>query len=187
VALRARLRPDARRDQLLALGVRHFTGRPYEDVSLDEIAVEAGISKGLVYHYYPTKRDFYVAALREATRDMLALVETDPRLPPDEQLRIGLAGYLDYVRAHAPAYRAVLRGGVGGVPEVAKIAEDFRSAIQDRVLAGLGGEPPRSRQRLAVRAWIGLVEAASLDWIEHQDLPAETVVEMLAGALMELL
>ena len=184
--VRARLRPDARRAQLLELGGRLFSERAYDEFSMDDIAAEAGVSKGLLYHYFPTKRAFYMAALREATAEMLELIEPEPGLSPDEALRRGLAGYLGYVREHAGAYRAVLRGGIGADPEVLGIADAFREAAAGLILAATGA-PARPSTRLAVRGWIGFVEAVSLDWIERPEPSLDRLIEMLTGALASIL
>src|SRR5690242_4164925 len=69
---RVRLDVDERRAQLVALGLAEFGTRTYDDVSIDLIAQAAGISKGLLYHYFPTKRAFYVACVREAAARLLA-------------------------------------------------------------------------------------------------------------------
>ena len=178
--LRERLRPDARRAQLLELGVRLFTERPYNDFTMDEIATLANVSKGLLYHYFPTKREFYMAALREATGEMLHLIEPSLSLPPVEAMRAALDAYLGFVEDHAPAYRAVLRGGVGADPEVQKIADDFRDAMAERLLNGARILQPTPEQRLAVRGWIGFVEAASLNWIDRQDLARPRLIQLLS-------
>ena len=180
IKLRERLRPDARRAQLLELGVRLFTERPYNDFTMDEIATLANVSKGLLYHYFPTKREFYMAALREATGEMLHLIEPSLSLPPVEAMRAALDAYLGFVEDHAPAYRAVLRGGVGADPEVQKIADDFRDAMAERLLNGARILQPTPEQRLAVRGWIGFVEAASLDWIDRQDLARPRLIQLLS-------
>ena len=180
IKLRERLRPDARRAQLLELGVRLFTERPYNDFTMDEIATLANVSKGLLYHYFPTKREFYMAALREATGEMLHLIEPSLSLPPVEAMRAALDAYLGFVEDHAPAYRAVLRGGVGADPEVQKIADDFRDAMAERLLNGARILQPTPEQRLAVRGWIGFVEAASLNWIDRQDLARPRLIQLLS-------
>src|SRR5580765_6635428 len=74
-APRARLEVDERRAQLVALGVELFAARSYDEVSIDELARAAGISKGLLYHYFPTKRDFYVATVEEGATQLLARTE----------------------------------------------------------------------------------------------------------------
>src|SRR5438105_8048215 len=109
----ARLAPDERRAQLLALGIGLFSHRSYDDFSMDDVAEQAGVSKGLLYHYFPTKREFYIASLRAAASEMLELTDPPRGVPLPEQLRHGVDAYLRYAQDHAAAYRAVLRGGLG--------------------------------------------------------------------------
>jgi AcrR family transcriptional regulator len=159
-----------------------FSERPYDLFSMDALAAEAGVSKGLLYHYFPSKKDFYKAALRMATAEMAEVIEPAPSLTPPSQLRSALNAYLDYVRDHAGPYRAVLRGGIGNDPEIALIADEFRDLIYERVIASLAGEPSAA-QALAIRGWIGFVEAASLEWMEGEELSKDEIVEMLARVL----
>jgi AcrR family transcriptional regulator len=182
-----RLSPDDRRAQLLELAIRMFTERPYDDFSMDELAGAAGVSKGLLYHYFPSKRALYMESLRAAAAEMLALTRTDPSLPRAQQLEAAVDAYLTYVHEHAAGYRALLRGGIGTDPEVAEVAEEVRRAMRDRVLAGLGIDEPRPRLRLAVTGWVGLVEAASLDWLERPDVSQEELVRLLTAALPAIL
>src|SRR6188472_1483891 len=120
-ARRARLSTDARREQLVALGVEMFSERPFDEVSIDDIAASAGISKGLLYHYFPSKRDFYVAVVRHSADEIVVLTEGDPDLPPPERLAASLDRYLEYVKTHARGYVTVLRAGIGSDPEVAGV------------------------------------------------------------------
>src|SRR5512135_3525874 len=91
---RARLDVDERRAQLLALGLELFSERAYDAISIDEIALAAGISKGLLYHYFPTKRDFYAAAIREASRQLLDCTRPDASAPPIERVYRVIDAYL---------------------------------------------------------------------------------------------
>src|SRR5262249_42314705 len=165
-----RLSPDDRRAQLLALAVRMFTERPYDDFSMDELAASASVSKGLLYHYFPSKRALYLEVLRGAAAELLALMQPQPGPPLAEQVRASLIAYLAYVRERASAYRAILRGGIGTDPEVVAVAEAVRRQIRDWILAGLQIRQPSPRLRITITGWVGLVEAASLDWLEHGDL-----------------
>ncbi len=182
---RSRLAPQARRAQLLEVGIEHFSARSYDDFSMEELASLAGVSKGLVFHYFPSKRDFYMEALRTATDEMRLLIETPAELTPDQALRTALDAYLRYVEERAPAYRAVLRGGIGADPEVQAIADRFRDAVYERVVQ-LFDRRPDPPLRSVLRGWIGFVEAASLDWIEHRDLGRSELADMLARALPAL-
>jgi len=182
-----RLRPDDRRAQLLALAVRMFTERAYDDFSMDELARAAGVSKGLLYHYFPSKRALYVEVLRGAAGELLELMQPQPGLPLAEQLRAALLEYMAYVRARAGAYRAMLRGGIGNDPDVAAVAERVRRTIRERILEGLRIPEPAPRLRITITGWVGLVEAASLDWLEHDDLDGERLVDLLVDGLVALL
>jgi AcrR family transcriptional regulator len=183
-ARRARLSTDARREQLVALGGEIFSERPFDEVSIDDIAAAAGISKGLLYHYFPSKRDFYVAVVRHSADEMQLVTETDPDLPPLERLSAGLDRYLEYVETHARGYATVLRAGIGSDAEVAAIVEEVRGTMARRILDDLPLEgPPPPAIRVAVRGWVGFAEAASLEWVERREVSREELRELLIKAL----
>ena len=184
-ARRSRLSLDARREQLVDLGVQIFSERPYDEVSIDDIAAAAGISKGLLYHYFPSKRDFYVDVVRYSASEMVSFTEPDRTLEPPARLVASLDRYLDYVESHARGYLTVLRAGIGSDPEVAAVVEHVRSQMVERTLADIphGGDGPPAPLRIAVRGWIGFVEAASMDWLEHRGMPRDRLRDMLASQL----
>ncbi|MFK7985554.1 MAG: TetR/AcrR family transcriptional regulator [Sandaracinaceae bacterium] len=184
-APRARFSVDERRTQLLELGLRLFGDRAYDDVSIDDIAKEAGVSKGLLYHYFGGKRAFYVACVGHAASALLEALDSveESDLPESERPRAGLEAYLDFVQARAAPYIALARGGIGNDPEVSATLEAARSEIVRRLVEGLGLEEPRPMFRLAARSWIGQVEASCLDWLEHDDVPRESLVRLLLSGL----
>jgi AcrR family transcriptional regulator len=167
---RVRLEVDARRAQLVALGLELFSKRAYDDVSIDDLARVAKISKGLLYHYFPTKRDFYAATVREAARQLLARTEIDPALPPLERLDKALDAYFDYVEEHGAAFVALLRGGIGADREIARIVDRTREGLLTRIRAGIPWRADDPLVRAVLRGWIGFVEAASIEWIERGQL-----------------
>jgi AcrR family transcriptional regulator len=202
---RTRLDVDERRTQLVELGLEHFGERAYDDVSIDAIAEAAGISKGLLYHYFPTKRAYYAATIREAAARLVASTETDDAAPPLVRLHAGLDAYLGYVKVHAKAYATLMRSGVGVDPEIARIVDETRALFVERLTSGFveGPMPGVDRAgyasgilgspivRLALRGWVGFAEAASLGWTEAiaAGAPApsqEDVRALLANALMEI-
>ena len=182
----ARLSHDERRQQLLDVGLRLFTERPYDDFSMEEAAETAGVSKGLLYHYFPTKRDYYMSVIRAATDEMLRLTMPPPHLDRFDQLRIGLDAYLSFVEDHAAAYRAVLRGGIGSDPEVVAIADDFRRTIYARIADGLGLRRAAAPQELALLGWIGFVEAVSLEWVERRRPARARLIGLLVDTLADV-
>src|SRR5579871_1810823 len=182
----ARLDVEERRRQLVALGVDLFSARTYDEVSIDELAEAAGISKGLLYHYFPTKRDFYVATVRAAAGELLARTDTPPGLEPLARLRAGLEAYLDYVSRHGKPYAALLRGGIGVDPEVAKIVDETREAFCARLLDGVPLPGLDALGGLALRGWVGFVEAATREWADApRRVKAAELRELLVVVLLD--
>jgi AcrR family transcriptional regulator len=177
---------DVRRQQQLELGLELFGNQTYDELSIDEIARRAGVSKGLLYHYFPSKRAFYVAAVQEAARQLLEETDIDEHgrgpEPDPEGARAGLRAFLGYVSRRRLAYAFLLRGGIGTDREVAQIIEDTRRALVDRMLSRLSrfwARPNDPATRLRLRGWLGFLEASSLDWAESQELDLESFLELL--------
>ena len=143
-----RLDVDARRAQLVELGERLFTSHAYSELSMARIAREAGISKALLYHYFPSKQAYFEATLREAAEELRARTEPEPGLPPAQQLERSLDVYLAWIEEHMDAYAKLLRTA-GEVPEVRAIVEEVRAQTADRILAGV---VPAARPRRRARA-----------------------------------
>lgn len=184
---RARMENDARRAQLLALGLGVFSNRAYDEVSMEDIARAAGISKGLVYHYFPTKRHFYVAALKEAARQLLEETAPNAHEPADLRLRKGLEGYLSFVEKHARAYTTLMRGGIGVDKQAATVVEKTRAAFMERFFdAPEVANVATPAMRLAVRGWIGFVESTSLDWLERKAITRDALLDLWTRVLFSV-
>ena len=194
---RARVRPrvrldnDQRRAQLIALAKRAFSEQSYDEVSIDALARKAKISKGLLYHYFPTKRDLYVAGLTEIADELVAAITAVPEdAPPIERVRMALEAYLAHVMEHSRPFVSLMRGGIGSDPEVALVVEGVRTRLFQRFLSGspfagmAAGDP---RIELAVRGWIGFVEAVSIDWCANPRLSRTELRELLIQILFEVL
>jgi AcrR family transcriptional regulator len=182
---RSRLTIDERREQLVRLGTEIFAERPFDEVSIDDIAAAAQISKGLLYHYFPSKRDFYVEVVRFSALEMEALTEPDPSLEPVARRSASLDRYLDYVETHAQGYATLMRAGIGSDPQVGAVVEEVRGRIVERIVGGMTytGDGPPAALEIAVRGWVGFAEAASLDWIEHRGLPRDGLRAILVSIL----
>lgn len=184
---RARLQVDERRSQLLELGLQLFAERSVDELSIDDIARAAGISKGLLYHYFPSKRAFFLEVVRAAAGHLVDRTSAAGTEVSPVALQDGLDAYLDFVEQNARSFVALMRGGGGSDPEVLEIVETTRRSIADRILSLLGRQPPTPLLRTALRGWIGLVEAASLDWLERRDLPREELRALCAQMLLAAL
>jgi AcrR family transcriptional regulator len=174
-----RLRVDERRRQLLARGAELFARNSYDELSMAAIAREAGISKALLYHYFPSKRDLFVATLRQAAEEVRERTEPDPEAPPFEALAGSLDAYLAWIEENEVAYVKLMQST--GVPEVRALVDEVRDRTAERILEGLGASAPRAR--VAVRGWLWSIDGAVLDWLEHRDLERAELGELLLAAL----
>lgn len=192
-ARRAKVEIDDRRATILALGREAFATSTYDEVSIDELAKRARISKGLFYYYFPTKRDLYLAGLRETAEELIAklrIADWPADLAPRARATFGVDAYLAHVERHGDAFVALMRGGIGSDPQVAEVIERVRAGILDELIRGAPIGPlleARPVARVAIRAWIGMVEAASLEWLARRAMPREAVREILVDALFDLL
>jgi AcrR family transcriptional regulator len=177
-----RLDVDERRRQLLELGTELFARHGYEELSMARIAREAGISKALLYHYFPSKQAYFVAALEQAAAELAQATEPDPEKSPVEQLAGSLDAFLAWVETHMGAYDKLIRS-VGAVPEVRELVERVRDETAERILAGLPNEPT-PELRAAVRGWLWFMDGVVLDWIEHRDLDRRRIHGLLLGTLL---
>jgi hypothetical protein len=120
-----------------------------------------------------------VATVRHGAEGLVEATRPNMALPENERAYAGLSAYLAYVEAHAGAYRAVMRSGIGMDQEVAAVVEETRTTIMDRLLTNIGLEEPRPVFSTLIRGFIGSVEAASLEWLVHRHLDREQLLQML--------
>jgi AcrR family transcriptional regulator len=177
-----RLDVDERRRRLLELGTELFARHGYEELSMARIAREAGISKALLYHYFPSKQAYFAATLEQAAAELAEATEPDPDRPPVEQLARSLDAFLAWVETHMGAYDKLIRS-VGAVPEVRELVERVRDETAERILAGLSNAPT-PELRAAVRGWLWFMDGAVLDWIEHRDIERRRLHGLLLGTLL---
>lgn len=186
-----RLENDERRAQLLAMGRAAFAAHPYDEVSIDELAKKAKISKGLFYYYFPTKRELYIAGLSATSQDLIEKLTGVPRdLAPRERAAAAVDAYLEHVASQGTSFLALMRGGIGSDPEVAGVVERVRVGILNEFLTGAPvGALLKTRPlaRIAIRGWIGMVEAASIEWLANRELSRPAVRDLLVDLLFDLL
>jgi AcrR family transcriptional regulator len=179
-----RLGVDERRRRLLELGAELFTRHGYEELSMARIAREAGISKALLYHYFPSKQAYFAATLEQAAAELAEVTQPDPEKPPVEQLAGSLDAYLGWVERHMGAYDKLIRS-FGAVPEVRELVERVRDETAERILAGLSPDKdPAPPLRAAVRGWLWFIDGVVLDWIAHRDIDRRQLHGLLLGTLL---
>ncbi len=117
-----RLDVDERRRQLLERGAELFTSYPYEELSMSKIAAEVGISKALLYHYFPSKQAYFEETLSAWAEQLRERTEPDPDLPPVEQLKGSLDAFLALVGENEVAYKNLMQSAAG-VAEIRALIE----------------------------------------------------------------
>ncbi|MEV0846968.1 TetR/AcrR family transcriptional regulator [Streptomyces sp. NPDC049954] len=183
--VRRRMGVQERREQLISVALELFSRRPPAEVSIDEIASAAGISRPLVYHYFPGKLSLYEAALRRAAEDLAHRFEEPRQGPLGERLLRVMGRYFDFVDEHGPGFSALMRGGPA-VPsqEAASTAnaliDSVREAAREQILAHLGVARPSPRLDMVVRSWVALAESKALLWLDGRRVPrAELEVQLV--------
>lgn len=185
MAKRIRLTPEARRAQLIDLGVEMLATRRLDELSVELIAKAAGISRGLLFHYFPSKQQFHLEVARAAAAEMLRRTEPDTAQSPVDALRGALTSFIGYVEENPDNYKSLVRGAASGDAEMRTIFDDTRSAMAQRILDVLStmGLDISPRTRLAIAGWIAYVEECVVRWIDTRTVERDQLLEMLTKSL----
>jgi len=187
---RVRLSPEERRSQLLDLGVRLLATRSLDELSIDVLAEEAGISRGLLYHYFGNKHAFHEAVVRRAADDLIAQTAPPATGEPLERLLISVTAYVDYVVTNYEGYLSLVKGAAGGNDTLREIYDEARSALTDRVfredvLGTIVTDTPMAR--LVVRGWAAMTEELVITWrADPREVTREELLEIIAASLPAL-
>lgn len=167
-------RSQVRRAELIAIGRKLFADTSYDALSMDDIAKQAGVAKGLIYYYFKSKRGYYLAIVEDSVCELVARAAGEPDLPDVERVRRTIDGYLSYAEHHQAAYRTIVTGGVGSDAEVLAIRDAVREELVATIAEGAYGRrtiPPIAR--LALVGWLSAVEGTTLEWIGGLAAPAD--------------
>src|SRR5947208_8452218 len=137
-----------------------------------QISRAAGISKALLYHYFPSKEEYFKATLAEAAAELAMRTAPDQSLPPLEQLRGSTRAYVAWIDERRDSYAKLIQSA-GSVPEIRELMANIRDFTSARIVDGLVPEGERTpARRAAVRGWLWFMDGVLLDWIEHGDRDA---------------
>jgi len=182
-----RLQVDERRRQLIDAGASLFAEHAYEEISMRQIAEAARVSKALLYHYFPSKNDLFMAAVTEAASELQHAIEPSGEGTPIEQLTASLDAYLAWIEANGRTWSKLMQSAAA-LPEARELVEGFRARTMNMALAELiGRRKPRPALRTAIKGWLGYMDAAILDWSQANDLPREKLRDLLLGAFVAAL
>lgn len=182
VATRSRMSGDDRRRQLIDVGWKLLQSRPIHEMALDEVAAEAGISRTLLFHYFPTKGDFYAAVVEAAGERMLQPVRVAPDATPVERVRTLIEGFVRLVERNRVAYASLVRGAGGGDVRVVDAMARVRDALVPRWLAAAGREDAGPLAQLILRGWLVGMEETVLAW-DARTVGREELIDHLTTSL----
>ena len=159
--VRRRLSADDRRRQLVAIGLSRIVDTPIQDLSLDAVAAQAGISRGLLFHYFPTKTDFYLACIAAAGRRILRTTSPSSSDPGPEQVRSMIGAMVEQIDRRRAFYLTLVHGSGVADPRVSEVYDSVRSVSTDRVMSALSLD---ASMHAVVHAWWAYVEDRALSW-----------------------
>lgn len=187
-----RLDHDERRRQILACARRLFSERSYDAVSTTDIANEAGVARGLLHHYFGTKRDLYLEVVRQLVRMPSNPVPLQaPGRGLDHVILESVDRWLTMLERNRGTWLAAnaARGLGSRDPELEAILEDAREEAADRLIEALqtyeaATAPPELRA--VIRAYSGFAEAASIEWLERGRLDRTQMQTLLVTTFLKL-
>jgi AcrR family transcriptional regulator len=178
-----RLQVDERRQQLIDVGSTLFAEHAFEEISMRQIAEAAGISKALLYHYFPSKTELFKAAVQLHATELQRLLDPGQEAAdPFQELTARLDAYLTWIEANARTWSKLVQSATT-LPEAGTIVATFRAETLERILAALTtNRTPRPALRTSLNGWLGYVDAAILDWIDKRDLKRAQLRDLLIAA-----
>ena len=192
--------PEDRRAQLVAIGVAALADRPLDQLNLEDLAAEAGVSRGLMFYYFESKQGFHREVVRAARDGMLNATEPQLDLPPLQRLHTTLTQIVAFVREHRSTFVSLVRGVASGDKEVRDVVEEAERIQTERVVAVFEelGVPQAPLLPLALRSWVAFAEqalvdgdlvpgpegdAAAAEFVAFLERSVAAVVESLVGPL----
>jgi AcrR family transcriptional regulator len=182
---RVRMTPDDRRRQLVGIGLRKFVERPVQELSLDEVAAEAGVSRGLLFHYFPTKTDYHRAVVEAARRRVARTVTPDPGTVGTDAVRQVVERFLDQVARRRETYVALV---LGQAPIARSAGSDGVGTLRERVAGLVASALGMPEAGLPVaHGWVAYLEDRALQWSAlpavERDAGRDALVEHCTRAL----
>jgi AcrR family transcriptional regulator len=160
-----------------------FAEKPYDDVMVQDIAAAAGVSRALMYHYFPSKRELYVAIFQRASNGFLARVSRDQQLPLAEQLATALEAHIQSLVDHPFEAVTINRITSSDDPAIQAIVAEELNVVGHRLVDQLVAHGrPRGAGEILVEGWLAFVRAACVKWSHSQNISREDLTVMCLRA-----
>jgi AcrR family transcriptional regulator len=182
-----RLRRTAgdRRAQLVQIGLELLPTTPVQELTIDEVARRAGISRSLLFHYFANKREYYTAVTRAAADLLEEHLLPHPGSPPEELVAGMLDRYVGWVETYRETHLAFVRGAAGGDPWVSEVYEETRAKLVDVALEALE-LPDDALRRQLVLAWFAFTEDLVGQWVQEPTMSRPELLDLLRDVLDRL-
>ncbi|MFF9813136.1 TetR/AcrR family transcriptional regulator [Streptomyces sp. NPDC014006] len=182
---RRRLSPDERRAELLAVAARQFAERPYDEVLMEDVAERAGVSRALLYRYFPSKRDLFAALYRQVAERLLDLTRLDPADDLADQLAQGLDVHIAYFAENRNTVLAANRV-LAGDRLIQTIITGELDALRERLLAVLPVTDAGTRQAVSgvLKSWLVFVQVLCVDWLTEPTCTRTELRDVCVGAVL---
>jgi len=179
-----RLPPGERRAQLAKAALEVAAADGYATFSLDAVAERAGVTRNLVYHYFPRGRlDLFLAALQEAGEELTAGWITDPSVPQAERVAANFVQMMEHAAGPSAAWRIHRQARTMPEPEVRALTKRYVDEVVSNIALNNTGEAdPPPIVRLAIEGFVAYAELA-LDAARERDLDRDQVLGLLARTL----
>jgi AcrR family transcriptional regulator len=184
-----RLRPEERRSQILLAARRVLEADPHRELTVEQVAAEAGVSPALLFHYFGSKKKFQYAVIEEAAAEVMMRTAPDLSLPPAEQLRSGIRAFVRAVLEAPQLYRATLLMSAAGDPAVRALHSELRQVFSRWVIEAVAqqGIATTPTVELACHGWQGYVEQTLLAWIDNPTISPAELERLCEGSLDAIL
>ncbi|WP_215546888.1 TetR/AcrR family transcriptional regulator [Amycolatopsis sp. CA-230715] len=182
-----RLPPEQRRAHLIDAAIAVFGRLPVDQVSADDIAAEAGVSRALFYRYFSSAAEAFVAATETAVDGLVERLTTPSEGTLAEQLRTALGEFLRFAETHEPSVVALLRNGsVMATPDTTALIDRVRRTAVDEILARAGVTEPSAMTLMTLRSWVATVEVGTLSWLRERHLTAAELAAWLTDQFIAM-
>lgn len=182
---RSRLTPDERRAQLIALGVNFLADHPLDELTIDELARRAGVSRALLFHYFDTRQGMHRAVVLTARDAMLQATAPRPELPPRERIEDTLLRFAAFVREHRGTFISLVRGIASGDQTVRELVDESREINAEHLHDALSelGIPDTRALTIALRAWVSFTEEVLVTLATQESVDDTELVAFLSRTL----
>lgn len=182
---RKRLPAADRRRQLIGIGLELLAEAPISELTVEEVSRRAGISRTLLFNYFPTRRDYHLAVIRAATNRIWRIAAPPADLPQEEWIAAVIERFIAFLERRHDPYIAIARGIAGSDREVNAIRIESRDRLARVLIQALDRKASPALELLLV-GWIAFAEETVLTWVDRRVITREQLAAKLHESLLAI-